>query len=108
MGMGTMILGLVNAGIGFNFADNQRDNISYGVIAAIVSFLFFGIIAYIAVHNRKRTYRPEKEGFDSSEQYLDDPNEYEMHEQPFAKATYVHTPQSLHFDPPPKKASKKY
>lgn len=57
-----MILGLVNAGVGFTFAGRPRLNIPYGAVAAVLALLFFSSLGCLACFKQRRKYRPEADG----------------------------------------------
>lgn len=62
LGPAIMVLGLINAGIGFNFAGRPGLNLPYGIIAAVLSVVFFAILGCLACYKQRRKYRPESDG----------------------------------------------
>lgn len=62
LGPSIMVLGLINAGIGFNFAGRPRLTIPYGIIAAVVALVFFGVLGCLMCFKQRRKYRPEQDG----------------------------------------------
>lgn len=61
LGPGLMALGLINAGVGFNFAGRPNLNIPYGVAAAVCALLFFGMIGCLLCFKQRRKYRPDQD-----------------------------------------------
>lgn len=62
LGPTVMILGLINAGIGFNFAERSGLTLPYGIIAGVVSLIFFSILGCLQCYKQRRKYRPESDG----------------------------------------------
>ena len=62
LGPGIMILGLINAGLGFNFAGRPGLNLPYGIIAAVVAVVFAGVLGCLMCFKQRRKYRPESDG----------------------------------------------
>ena len=55
-----MLLGLINAGVGFDFAGNSRLNIPYGIIVAAIAIVLSGILGCQMFFRSRRKYKPEQ------------------------------------------------
>lgn len=61
LGPSIMVLGLINAGVGFNFAGRPNLNIPYGIVAAVCAVVFFGMIGCLLCFKQRRKYRPDQD-----------------------------------------------
>ncbi|KAF2171375.1 iron reductase domain protein [Zasmidium cellare ATCC 36951] len=90
-GISIIILALINGGLGFNFAQDDHDNVPYGIVVAVMAVIFGVLTFFVWSYSRKHLYKPEKEGF--AQNYGDEPPaEYEMQ-----GGTYVQTPRTPFF-----------
>lgn len=55
-----MLLGLINVGVGFNFAGNSRLNIPYGIVVAILAAIVFAVLACYFFTRSRRKYKPDQ------------------------------------------------
>ena len=79
LGCGIIVLAIVNAGVGWNFAGNPGDNLPYGITAAVVGAVFIALLGIVLRLQRKRSYKAERESFMPQDYKTDPPAEYEMH-----------------------------
>ncbi|GIZ40473.1 hypothetical protein CKM354_000380900 [Cercospora kikuchii] len=97
LGLSIMVLGVINGGLGLNFAGSSV--VGYSVAVAIMAVIFGGLSAAIYYYNKKHMYKPEGEDFGRKEFGVEPPDEYEMHQTPFAsmgQTGYVQTPRTPH------------
>ena len=78
-----MVLGLINAGVGFNFAGNSHLNILYAIIVVVVVVVFVAIIGCQLFCRSRRKYKPDQtEGFQHPTFEQQGYSDYEMPRQP--------------------------
>jgi hypothetical protein len=99
LGISILVLGIVNGGLGLDFAGSST--VAYSVVVAIMAVIFLAASVYIHHYNRRHVYKPEEESM-AKRSYADDPpDEYEMHQTPFASTTgdlgHVQTPRTPFF-----------
>lgn len=101
LGLSILILAVVNAGLGWNFAEQGASaRLPYSLVAAALAALFVGLFVWIWRGQRRNTYRAERHSAASSfvpQDYKPDPPaEYEMHPatEPFAQMGAVQPPRT--------------
>lgn len=95
LGISILVLGVVNGGIGLDFAGSSV--VGYVIAVTIMTVIFGAISATIYFYNRHHVYRPESQPFTAPK---DPADEYEMHQAPFAtmgQTGYVQTPRTPFF-----------
>jgi hypothetical protein len=93
LGIGIIVLSVVNAGVGWNFAGNSANNTAYGAVAGVMGLIFVGFFFLLWRANRKTTtYKAERlsSSFVPHDYKEDAPSEYEMHHAPFASMGQPH------------------
>lgn len=63
LGPVVIILGLINGGIGFNFAGNKRLTTPYAIVVAVIIIVMLGLIGCRMLCRSRRKYKPEPEGY---------------------------------------------
>lgn len=58
-----MVLGLVNIGVGFNFAGNSHYNTPFGIIVGCLVFLGLAALGCVYWCRNRRRYRPERDPY---------------------------------------------
>ncbi|KAI5369897.1 Putative DOMON domain, cytochrome b561/ferric reductase transmembrane [Septoria linicola] len=97
LGISILVLGIVNGGIGLDFAGSSV--VGYGIAVAIMTVIFGAISATIYFYNRQHVYKPENQPIAPKDAETGPSDEYEMH-QAFAsrgQMGYVQTPRTPFF-----------
>ena len=80
LGPAVVILGIINGGVGFNFAGNRHLTTPYAIVVGIIAIIMLSLIGCLIYCRRKRKYKPETDAYPTSRQpgYSD----YELPRQP--------------------------
>ena len=65
MGPLLILLAIINGGLGFNLAQNHRDNIPYGIVVAVVAIIFIAVRLWLLLKRRPSSYRPDRESLEA-------------------------------------------
>lgn len=101
LGISILVLGVINGGLGLDFAGSSK--IAYGIVVAIMVVIFGVLSAWVHFYVKKHVYKPETEPFAKQDYGSEPPAEYEMHDAPFAtmgQTRYVQTPRTPFFGQP--------
>ncbi|KAK5171462.1 uncharacterized protein LTR77_004607 [Saxophila tyrrhenica] len=63
LGPSIMLLGLINGGVGFNFAHNHRMTIPYAIVVVAIILVCAGVGGCVALCRNRRKYKPEREPY---------------------------------------------
>lgn len=98
LGMGIMVLAVINGGLGFDFAQNE--SVAYSAVVAVMTVILALLTFWVWFYNRKHVYKPEKSNFVETYHDQEPEGEYEMQQAPFASMGYVQTPRTPRFAAP--------
>lgn len=59
-----MVLGIINAGVGFDFAGNSRLTLPYGLTVGVIAVVLFFVLGFQLFCRSRRKYKPDQtEGY---------------------------------------------
>ncbi|EME88381.1 uncharacterized protein MYCFIDRAFT_86102 [Pseudocercospora fijiensis CIRAD86] len=95
LGISILVLGIVNGGLGLDFAGSPK--VAYGVVVAIMVVIFAVLSAWVHTYVQRHVYKPEKEPFAKHDYGSEPPAEYEMSFATMGQTGYVQTPRTPFF-----------
>lgn len=82
LGPAIIVLGIINGGIGFNFAGNNRLTVPYAVVVAAIVIVMLSVMGCLMFCRSRRKYKPEPEGYPQFQQQSGVYTDFELPRQP--------------------------